>query len=227
MDESKKMKSELGNRQWQNLARRWEGNMRDGCRPWRCWLESGVSNQEVLTPSSMWQEVPKVFWAGKSFIQSVGYRSGKMGLKSWGQGATEGDKVAMWSKSAPSAEGQDDNFKESIFYSVVKEKTKKENRCDETNRKESESISKNKRVVVSGHSTVACGKKGMDSWRCSRASLFLSRPLSVGSKKKRHNCHLHIPHRLKTEKSKSFTKWWILDEKQIKDHEDSDHLWLV
>lgn len=36
-------------------------------------------------------------------------------------------------------------------------------RCDETNRKESESISKNKRVVVSGHSTVACGKKGMDS----------------------------------------------------------------
>lgn len=127
MDESKKMKSELGNRQWQNLARRWEGNMRDGCRPWRCWLESGVSNQEVLTPSSMWQEVPKVFWAGKSFIQSVGYRSGKMGLKSWGQGATEGDKVAMWSKSEPSAEGQDDNFKESIFYSVVKEKTKKEN----------------------------------------------------------------------------------------------------
>lgn len=46
---------------------------------------------------------------------------------------------------------------------MVKEKTKKENRCDETNRKESESISKNKRVVVSGHSTVACGKKGMDA----------------------------------------------------------------
>ena len=180
------MKRELGNRQWHSLPRRWEDNMRDGCRPWRYWLESGVSNQEVLTPSSKWQKVPKVFWAGKSLIQSVGYRSGKMGLKSWGQGATEGDKMAKWSKSEQSEEGQGVNFKESIFYCVVKEKTKKENTgvMRYTERKVSESISKNKRVIVWGHSTVACGKKGMDSWHCSRASLFLSRPLSEGSKKR-------------------------------------------
>ena len=48
---------------------------------------------------------------------------------------------------------------------MVKEKTKKENTgvMRYTERKVSESISKNKRVVVWGHSTVACGKKGMDS----------------------------------------------------------------
>lgn len=35
--------------------------------------------------------------------------------------------MAKSSKSEKSEEGQGDNFKESIFYCVVKEKTKKEN----------------------------------------------------------------------------------------------------
>lgn len=77
--------------------------------------------------------------------------------KSWGQGATEGDKVAMWSKSEPSAEGQGDNFKGVyILLCGEREDVKENTGVMRQTEKKAKVYQRIKGVVVSGHSTVAC-----------------------------------------------------------------------